>query len=588
MTLRHRPHASLVGALVAVLLWVPACGDGPGEPGLDADRLEFEPQVVDLGTAEAGTAVIRNTGSRAVGPIALAPLGIEAEGGGTIPGSALRAIPDEVPTLNPDDQAAVTLVLELQPQPTPGSYTTGVVARVADRPLAELDVRFSVPEPAGDGSTASIRILTSVAELRQGDVMQFSAETRDSANHLVADPSLRWSVWPGPAGVVDAAGRFVGYEPGSATVIAWASGLADSVTVSINPRGLSGGFTVVGHGAIAQRYTSDLWLFGAFAYTGTWGSRSGPSGTLSGNRMYAWDVSNPAAPALVDSLGVDARTVNDVKIRSDGRLAVITHEGSNDGQNGVTLVDLSTPGRPRAITRFTQGLESGVHNTWIDGNYVYLVVDGVGSGLRVLDVAVPSQPRVVASYYAGSSFLHDVYVRDGLAFLSHWDAGLVILDVGNGIAGGSPAHPIEVSRVATAGGDTHNAWYWPAAGYVFVGEEDFSSPGVMHVVDVRDLRRPREVATFAVFGDTPHNFWLDEGRGILYLAWYSNGLRALDVSGQLLGALDRQGREIATSEYSTESCFGRGTSCTWAPQLQGGLVFVSDLSTGLWALRPSF
>ena len=34
---------------------------------------------------------------------------------------------------------------------------------------------------------------------------------------------------------------------------------------------------------------------------------------------------------------------------------------------------------------------------------------------------------------------HDVYVRDGLAFLSHWDAGLIILDVGNGMAGGSPA-----------------------------------------------------------------------------------------------------------------------------------------------------
>jgi len=584
----HRRPAFLVGSLTAVLLSVIACGDGAGELGLDPDRLQFEPGLVDFGVGSGGDVIVRNTGSRAVGPIVLAPLAIEAVGGGALPGAALRTVPDEVPTLNPDDQATVTLVLELPTQSSPGGYTSGLIARVADRPLAELEVRFSVPEPAGDDGTASIQILTSVADLRQGDVTQFVAETRDSANRVVADPSLRWSVSPGAVGLIDAAGRFVGYEPGSARVIASASGLADTVTITITPRGLGGGFTIVGHGAVADRYTSDLWLSGTFAYTGTWGSRTGPSGTLSGNRMYAWDVGNPASPALVDSLVVDARTVNDVKIRSDGRLAVITHEASNDGQNGVTVVDLSTPSRPRAVARFTQGLESGVHNTWIEGNYVYLVVDGVGSGLRVLDVTNPSQPRVVASYYAGSSFLHDVYVRDGLAFLSHWDAGLVILDVGNGIAGGSPAHPVEVSRVATAGGDTHNAWYWPAAGYVFVGEEDFSTPGVMHVVDVRDLHRPREVATFAVFGDTPHNFWLDEAHGILYLAWYSNGLRALDVSGELLGALDRQGREIGSSEYSTQRCFGRGTSCTWAPQLQGGLVFVSDMNTGLWALRPTF
>jgi len=60
------------------------------------------------------------------------------------------------------------------------------------------------------------------------------------------------------------------------------------------------------------------------------------------------------------------------------------------------------------------------------------------------------------------------------------------------------------------------------------------------------------------------------------------------VSGPLLGTLDRQGREIAASDYSTAGCFGRATSCTWAPQLHHGVIFVSDWSTGLWALRPTF
>jgi hypothetical protein len=252
-------------------------------------------------------------------------------------------------------------------------------------------------------------------------------------------------------------------------------------------------------------------------------------------------------------------------------------------------LDLSDPAHPTIISRFTSGLESGVHNVWIEGDYVFVVVDGAGIGMRVLDISSPGSPTVVASYYAGSSILHDVYARDGLAFLSHWDAGLIILDVGNGVAGGSPANPVEVSRIQTAGGETHNAWYWPAAGYVFVGEEDFGTPGIMHVVDVSDLSNPKEVATFSLPGATPHNFWLDENRGILYAAWYEKGLRAIDVSGVLLGALDRQGREIASIQYGSGSgCAGGSATCTWAPQLHNGLVYASDLNSGLWVLQPDF
>jgi hypothetical protein len=347
-------------------------------------------------------------------------------------------------------------------------------------------------------------------------------------------------------------------------------------------------FSIVGRGEVTSHFTSDLWVHGAVAYTGTWNVRGDGD---QGNTLNAWDISNPASPQLTHFLTVDARTVNDVKVRSDGALAVITHEGSADARNGITVLDLSDPERPNPITRFTTSLESGVHNAWIEGDYVYLVVDGISptSGLRILDISNSADPTVVASYYAGTSFLHDVYLRDGLAFLSHWDAGLVILDVGNGIAGGSPHSPVEVSRVQTAGGQTHNAWYWPDAGYVFVGEEDFATPGIMHVVDARDLFNPVEVATFRVFGQTPHNFWLDEEAGVLYLAWYGRGIRALDVTGELLGELDRQGREIAGYHYMGSGlCPGTNVTCTWAPQLHDGLVYLADMNSGLWILRPEF
>ena len=52
-------------------------------------------------------------------------------------------------------------------------------------------------------------------------------------------------------------------------------------------------------------------------------------------------------------------------------------------------------------------------------------------------------------------------------------------------------------------------------------------------------------AWFTFPGAGPHNFWLDESRAILYAAYYNAGVLAIDVSGELLGELNRQGRLIA-------------------------------------------
>ena len=230
-------------------------------------------------------------------------------------------------------------------------------------------------------------------------------------------------------------------------------------------------------------------------------------------------------------------------------------------------------------------LTYSVHNAWIEGDYVYAIVYPNGPGvLYIIDISNPADPQAVKGFYAGSSGAHDVYVRDGLAFVSHMDAGLVILDVGNGIAGGSPTNPVEVSRVQTEGGNTHNAWYWPDAGYVFVGEES-NRPGVLHVVDVSDLSNPVEVATFRNSRGNPHNFWLDEVRGILYVAWWRRGLKAIDVNGELLGGLDTQGRLLGSITYGGDGGFD---TSSWGAQLHDGLVYVSEATSGLWIFRPEF
>ncbi len=434
----------------------------------------------------------------------------------------------------------------------------------------------------GPGAPASV-VITGPSSARQGDLTAYAAEVRDASGTVVSEPSLTWSVEPSSAGLITDEGEFVGYASSSATIVASTNGVSDALAVTIDARALSGSFELVGRGIEVDRFTSDLWVHGNYAYTGTWNVR----GLGLGNTLFVWDISTPATPARTDSVKIDAITVNDVKVRADGAIAVITHENSGDGLNGITLLDLADPAHPTVITRYTDGLEAGVHNVWVEGNFVYAALDAsapMTGGLAVIDISTPAAPQTVARFSAGSSFLHDVYVRDGLAFLSHWDAGLVILDVGNGVAGGSPSSPTEVSRISTTGGQTHNAWYWPQAGYVFVGEEDFDTPGIMHVVDASDLSVPVEVASFSVTGITPHNFWLDEAGGILYMAWYETGIRALDVSGRLLGELDRQGREYTALQYNGPGggCTTGSGTCNWAPQLHNGLIYLSDLHSGLW------
>jgi hypothetical protein len=579
---------SVVVALLAGTIGALSCADATA-PDPEPD-IVFEPASLELALAREAVVTLRNVGDMAVGPITIRAGQVENQAGGAVPEAAVTVSPSDIATLNPGAEQAVTLVVDSTGALPAGTYRVELAAEFPTG-SARLGIEFrseQVQVPPG----WTIAIVSGAEVVRQGDVAAYAAEVRDSLGQPV-DGTVLWRVVPASAGLIAQDGRLVAYEPGTARVQATIGDAADTLDIAVTPRGLSGAFVERGAGVDSLRFTSDLWVYDDVVYTGSWSARQVGGAFRYGDALTVWGLSNPTQPVVVDSVIIDARVLNDVKIRSDGGLAVLTHEASNDGANGVTILDMTDPRHPTVLSRFTSTLETGVHNVWIDGGLVYLVVDGTSptSGLRILSVGDVGEPTVLSHFYGGASFLHDVYVRDGLAFLSHWDAGLIILDVGSGVSGGSPSNPVEVSRVITQGGETHNAWYWPSAGYVFVGEEDFATPGRLHVVDARNLSAPVEVATFDLAGAPPHNFWLDEDREILYAAWYDEGLVAIDVSGELLGDLTRQGRVYASVRYGDgvgcPSNVGAGT-CTWAPQLEGGLVYVSDMNRGVVVLEPTF
>jgi choice-of-anchor B domain-containing protein len=351
--------------------------------------------------------------------------------------------------------------------------------------------------------------------------------------------------------------------------------------------------TLKAHGVVPTEAgtTTDLWVF-----EGTDGRDYAYTGTMQAATMYAWDVTDPTNPVITDSVKVDGRRANDVKINADATIAVMTSERASNRRNGITIVDISDPSHPRKITHFTEGLTGGVHNVWIERDIVYAVHNGTNA-VHIVDISDPANPSNVGRWQVDNPArsLHDIIVQDGLAYLSYWDDGLVILDVGAGIAGGTPTEPVEVSRFtyrsrwgAETYGNTHHAIRYK--NYVFVADEIFGCSecvngprGHVHVIDVTDIEEPREVANYRVPEAGAHNLWVEDDK--LYVAYYQAGLRVVDISGELRGDLYRQGREIGW--YMTEDTNGYVPNSTdsWGPQPYKGNIFVSDAHSGLWIVE---
>ncbi len=100
-----------------------------------------------------------------------------------------------------------------------------------------------------------------------------------------------------------------------------------------------------------------------------------------------------------------------------------------------------------------------------------------------------------------------------------------------------------------------------------------------------DPEKPREVARYQVPESGPHNYWIDWEEEILYVAHFDAGLRVVDISGELMGDLYRQGREIAKFYSDDSKGFIPNAPFAWGPQPHKGTIFFTDLYSGLWVVR---
>jgi hypothetical protein len=312
---------------------------------------------------------------------------------------------------------------------------------------------------------------------------------------------------------------------------------------------------------------------------------------------------------------------------------------------GLMLFDVTTPATPAEIgfvstgccTRGLHELEFN-HRDDLGKTFVYASVpaseyedassptgfrDRQGRGdFRLIDVTDPTDPVEVSDW----GVIHDAGgplnpgqgcdpdpifghsaepSADGkLAFIAYWDSGFVALDVTN------PANPVLKGHTVYGtdeDGDGHSSMYDDARQLLFSADEDFGKhcgPGIepgygyLRIWDYSNLAAPTQIGEFRTRNSTTggptgsgdytiHNPFL-VGTDV-YISWYSDGVRVVDASDPT--APEEVAFFVPPAGQNPVKPSQRGV-LSQTPQVWGvvvdeatGLVYASDMNTGLWILR---
>ena len=463
-----------------------------------------------------------------------------------------------------------------------------------------------------------------VDEIRTGDVLKVDAKATNSGGKRLNDVPVYFS-YAGkseygefglPASAqITSDGRFVAETAGMYTVSASSNGLTSSRIIEVIQRDVGMDVELIGFGLISNVYTSDLWIWPGigkhkgkdFAVTGTWGSNG---------EAYFWDVTDPANMKIIDTVTVDARTVNDVKISEDGRVGVMTREGASDRKNGFVILDVSDPYNVTISAAYNDDMTGGVHNAFIYENHIYAVNNG--RKYDIINIDNPKKPFRVGVYELDSPghSIHDVWIEDGIAYSSNWADGVHAVDIGGlkfdeknrsgkqfnpllAKAGkGSPSNPIHIADLKDPNGHNHAAFPFKSQStdkfYIVGGDEWFpwrypgkprpyQPRGGFHFLDFTNIENPKEEAVYTITEAGSHNHWIQGDT--LIAAYYNAGLRIIDISGDLLGDLYRQSREIAF--YMSSHPEGRIPNSTnvWGAIPYKGYIYFTDMYSGLYCVK---
>ena len=260
----------------------------------------------------------------------------------------------------------------------------------------------------------------------------------------------------------------------------------------------------------------DVAALKGFAYVAAWVRECPNAG------VHVVDLRSPPSPKKVAFVAAPAgyyvgEGVHVISVRTSsfkGDVLLANHEACPGNENrasgGFSLADVTNPRTPRPLTGLAgdvvnldgtaRALPNGSHSVqaWTAGSRAFAaLVDNVerDGNLDIFDISNPRQPRQIAEYSLPASssarsspargadvFIHDIQVetigRRRFMLVSYWDAGWVLLDIGN------PARPrflrsapignrAPFTRLAPAEGNAHQAFWSSSKRFILGVSEDF-------------------------------------------------------------------------------------------------------------------
>jgi hypothetical protein len=391
-------------------------------------------------------------------------------------------------------------------------------------------------------------------------------------------------------------------------------------------------FTFVGHSGLdGFGDYGDLTVHGSAAYVG---SRCGPR-RRGGDGVQVVDLSHPSRPRVVATLPnppfTRAEDVAVIDVRTaafSGALAVVGIQacvGSGHQAEvvpGLRLFDVTRPARPALLghwdlPRGTVGCHEIDAVQRADGRVLAACArnladhqrTGGAVAVHLVDATDPAAPSTLVDWSlnldpgrgvgcAPHQFAHSARFEDAgrSLYVSYWDAGTVHLDIA------APATPVMVSDTRITppdeDGDNHSMTLANGGRWLVIDTEDlspggcpgtsaFGSWGEVYVYDNSNPAKPAFLGRFSTShsrststeGDfTDHNTEVALGDQ-LFSSWYSDGIVwwTMDAHG-----VSRQRGQFVPPPNGDTPPEVWGVAVDHAHDL----VLASDLSSGLWIVRP--
>ena len=174
-----------------------------------------------------------------------------------------------------------------------------------------------------------------------------------------------------------------------------------------------------------------------------------------GSTTTMLDISNPASPALLVNYpkpGFPLPRLHDAYVEDNiGYL-------NCGNQKGLWVVDFTDPINPLILGTMDDYPDQGYnHSGWMaeDGVHYFMCDETHGKRMKVVDVSDPTDLKVVKLFSLGlrdNEIPHNVMVKEGLLYVSHYYDGMQVFDVSN------PLNPIRIAEYDTYP-DADAAWY---------------------------------------------------------------------------------------------------------------------------------